>query len=71
MCFLHFPQEKTSSHCIFFEERRIARVLLAGENLSLALLGRKNHSIVFSVGGKMLTAVSLHCICSRREDAHL
>ena len=45
--------------------------LLAGENLSLALLGRKDHSIVFSVGGKMLTAASLHCICSRREDAHL
>ena len=43
---------------------------LAEEHLAVEFSsGRENHSIAFSVGGKMLTAASLHCICSRKEDA--
>ena len=67
---LFFLRREYSS-CIFpRREDPPIEFSLAGEHLPTAFsLGRENHSIALSVGGKMLTAASLDCICSRKEDA--
>ena len=68
-CFFFLRREYSS--CMFFrtEDPRIV-FTLEGEHLLFAFsLGREHHSITSSAGGKMLTAASLHCICSRKEDA--